>query len=102
APRRTLPPAAAAGAAGWTVFAGLDALALAGATAAAAAAVVIGAGSYVFARWQRVPALVYVAAGIIPLLPGLAIYRGLRRLTEGDTIGGITLLGGAVTVGLAL
>ena len=102
APRRTLLPAATAGALGWGVFLGLDRLQLSPTLASASAAVVIGLGSYVLARRQRVPVVVYVAAGIIPLLPGLAIYRGLRRLTEGDTLGGITLLGTAVTVGLAL
>ncbi|MGY1721985.1 threonine/serine ThrE exporter family protein [Blastococcus sp. SYSU DS0533] len=102
APRRTLAPAAAAGAIGWAVFAGLDQLRLTVTLATAAAAVVIGLGSFALAARQRVPALVYVAAGIIPLLPGLTIYRGLRRLTEDDTLGGITLLGTAITVGLAL
>jgi uncharacterized membrane protein YjjP (DUF1212 family) len=102
APRRTVPAAAAAGVTGWGVFVGLEQLQLSATLASAGAAVVIGAGSFRLARWQRVPALVYIAAGIIPLLPGLAIYRGLRRLAEGDTIGGITLLGTAVTVGLAL
>jgi uncharacterized membrane protein YjjP (DUF1212 family) len=102
APRRTLPAAATAGAVGWGVFAALETLALSTTTSSAAAAVVIGVGSYALARVQRVPALVYVASGIIPLLPGLAIYRGLRRLAEGDTVGGVTLLGTAVTVGLAL
>ncbi|MGY1719635.1 MULTISPECIES: threonine/serine ThrE exporter family protein [unclassified Blastococcus] len=102
APRRTLAPAAAAGALGWAVFVGLDQLRLSVTLATAAAAVVIGLGSFVMAARQRVPALVYVAAGIIPLLPGLAIYRGLRRLTEGDTLGGLTLLGTAIAIGLAL
>ena len=102
APRRAVPAAAAAGALGWAVFLGLDRLDLSATLASAAAAVVIGSGSYALSGRQRVPSLVYVAAGIIPLLPGLAIYRGLRGLTEGDTLGGITLLGTAITVGLAL
>ena len=102
APRRTVPAAAAAGALGWAVFLGLDRLELSVTLASATAAVVIGFGSYALSARHRVPSLVYVAAGIIPLLPGLAIYRGLRRLTEGDTLGGITLLGTAITVGLAL
>lgn len=102
APRRTLLPTAAAGALGWGIFLGVDRLDLSATLASASAAVVIGLGSYALARRQRVPVVVYVAAGIIPLLPGLTIYRGLRRLTEGDTLGGITLLGTAVTVGLAL
>ena len=102
APRRTVPAAAAAGATGWAVFIAIDRLHLPTTMASAAAAVVIGAGAMVLARRQRVPTLVYVAAGIIPLLPGLAIYRGLRRLSEGDTLGGITLLGQAVAIGMAL
>jgi uncharacterized membrane protein YjjP (DUF1212 family) len=102
APRRTVPAAAAAGVTGWGAFLGLEQLQLSVTLASAGAAVVIGAGSLVLARWQRVPALVYIAAGLIPLLPGLAIYRALRRLAESDTIGGISLLGTAVTVGLAL
>ncbi|WP_347057802.1 threonine/serine exporter family protein [Blastococcus sp. HT6-30] len=103
APRRTLLPAAAAGALGWGVLLGLDdGLRLSPTLPSATAAVVIGLGSYALARQQQVPAVVYVSAGIIPLLPGLAIYRGLRQLTEGDTLGGITLLGTAATVGLAL
>ena len=102
APRRTVPGAAAAGVLGWGVFVLVDRLALSPSIAAATGAVVIGAGSYALAARQRVPALVYVAAGIIPLLPGLTIYRALRRLAEGESTGGITLLGQAVAIGLAL
>jgi uncharacterized membrane protein YjjP (DUF1212 family) len=101
-PRRTLPPAALAGAAGWAVLIGVEQLELSATLGSAAGAVVIGMASYTLAVQQRVPALVYVAAGIIPLLPGLTIYRALRRLSEGDTLGGISLLGTAVTIGVAL
>jgi uncharacterized membrane protein YjjB (DUF3815 family) len=62
----------------------------------------VGFGSYVIAHRQKAPPLVYVAAGIIPLLPGLTIYRGMLRLAEGDTLGGLVTLGNALTVGLAL
>ena len=102
APRRAVLPAAVAGATGWGVLVGVQGLALSAPLASACAAVVIGLGSYAMARRQRVPSLVYVAAGIIPLLPGLVIYRGMRRLSDGDTFGGIAQLGTAMTVGLAL
>ena len=46
--------------------------------------------------------LVYLAGGIIPLLPGLLIYRGMRRFADGDSLAGITLLGAALSTGLAL
>ena len=66
APRRTVPGAAAAGMLGWGVFVPVDRLALSPSIAAAAGAVVIGAGSYALAARQRVPALIYVAAGDHP------------------------------------
>ena len=102
APRRVVPATAAAGALGWGALTAVDAVALPPTFGTAIAAVLVGAGSYLFATRQRVPALVYVAAGVVPLLPGLTIYRGMRRLAESDSLAGITLLGQAVSIGLAL
>ncbi|MDO5712049.1 MAG: hypothetical protein Q4P32_09975, partial [Micrococcales bacterium] len=54
----------------------------------------------------HVPALALSTAGIVPLLPGLAVYRGLYQLaTLSSTQGygpGFATLGGAIGVGLAL
>lgn len=102
APRRTLPVVAVAGPLGWAVFAALERLQLSATLGSAAAAVAIGIGSYALTRRQRVPPFVYIAAGIIPLLPGLAIYRAMRHLAEGDSFAGVGLLGQAMTIGLAL
>ena len=102
APRRTVPVAGALGMLGWGVFVAVDRTLDSPAIASAAGAVLIGAGGYAFAARQRVPALVHVASGIIPLLPGLAIYRGIRHFADGDSFGGLTLLAQAVAVGLAL
>lgn len=102
APRRTVPLVGAAGAVGWATFAAVDRLQISATLATAAAAIVLGLGAYRFAHRQRAPALVYVAGGILPLLPGLTIYRGMRRFAEGDTLAGIGMLGQAVSVGLAL
>jgi uncharacterized membrane protein YjjP (DUF1212 family) len=102
APRRTLPAVALAGALGWAVSIGVGGVGLPAPLASAVAAAVIGAGAHLAVRRQRVPALVYTVAGIVPLLPGLAVYRGMRLLAEGDSVAGITVLGEAVTVGLSL
>ncbi|WP_165865562.1 threonine/serine ThrE exporter family protein [Vallicoccus soli] len=102
APRRTLPAAGVAGAAGWLVLALLQEAALGAALASAGGAVVVGAGSYALAHLQRVPPLLHVAAGIIPLLPGLTLFRGMLRLSQGDTVGGLLTLTQATSVGLAL
>lgn len=102
APRRTLPAAALAGALGWGMFSLVGWAGLPTSFAAATAAAVVGVGAYLLAGLQRVPALVYAASGIIPLLPGLAIYRALRRFADGDELGGMSTLAQAITTGLAL
>jgi uncharacterized membrane protein YjjP (DUF1212 family) len=102
APRRTVPFAGAAGAIGWAAFTVVDQLGLSAASSTGAAAVVVGMGSYTFAHRQRAPALLYVAAGVIPLLPGLTIYSALLQLSNDNTVGGIATLGEALSIGLAL
>ncbi|MGY1750336.1 threonine/serine ThrE exporter family protein [Modestobacter sp. SYSU DS0511] len=101
-PRRTLPAAGAAGALGWGAFRALDHFDFHAALSTAVAAVVVGLGAYAFAHRQRVPPLILVAAGIIPLLPGLTIYRGMLFLASGDTGTGFLLLSQATSIGLAL
>jgi uncharacterized membrane protein YjjP (DUF1212 family) len=68
-----------------------------------AAALVVGVVSYSLAGRVRVPPLVVVVAGIVPLLPGLTIYEGLLRLLseDYDPFGLFTLLT-AVSIGVAL
>lgn len=102
APRRTIPAAGLAGALGWLALVGAEQLGMSPASGSAAAAVLVGFGSYTLAHRQKAPPLIYLAAGIIPLLPGLTIYRGMLRLAESDTVGGLITLGNAVAIGLAL
>jgi uncharacterized membrane protein YjjP (DUF1212 family) len=102
APRRTVPTAGLSGALGWAVFRALSEAGLDPALATGLAAVLFGFGAFVFADRQQAPPLIYVAAGIIPLVPGLTIYRGMLFLADGNTGAGILLLTQAVTIGLAL
>lgn len=102
APRRTVLLCGLLGGVAWSSFVAVDLALLSPTIASASGAVLVGSAGYALAARQRVPTLVYVASGILPLLPGLAIYRGMRRFVEGDSIGGLTLLGQAIGVGLAL
>jgi uncharacterized membrane protein YjjP (DUF1212 family) len=52
-------------------------------------------------RW-KVPGLVVSVCGIVPLLPGLAIYRAIFALVGGATSAGLGQLISAVGTGLAL
>ncbi len=49
------------------------------------AAFFVGLVSYSVAGRLRVPPLVVVVSAVVPMLPGLSIYRGLSLLAEGDT-----------------
>ena len=87
APIRALPPIFLIGAVGEVVFYLLEVQGFGQAWASAVAAVVIGAVSYSVAGRVRVPPLVVVVSSIVPLLPGLSIYRGLSLMSAGDTFG---------------
>jgi uncharacterized membrane protein YjjB (DUF3815 family) len=67
------------------------------------AAVVLGFSGEVLTARLRVPSQVIAVCGIVPLLPGLAIYHGLFAIVvDADIEGGLTALVGAAGVGLAL
>lgn len=69
--------------------------------AAGAAAIVIGVMSYSVAGRFKVPPLVVVVSAIVPLLPGLSIYRGLSLIAAGDSRG-ILEITGAAAIAIAL
>ncbi|WP_293782480.1 threonine/serine exporter ThrE family protein [uncultured Aeromicrobium sp.] len=69
--------------------------------ATAVGAILIGVVSYPVSRWGRVPTLVVVVSTIVPMLPGLTIYRSLSQLAEQNLSGifqGITAAGIAVAL----
>ena len=90
---RALAAAAISGAIGTAAYGlmtsfGLDAL-----LGSAVAAAITGFGGATMTRRLRIPTLVVVQAGVVPLLPGWTTYRGLFQLTaEGDPAGLSTLV----------
>lgn len=63
---------------------------------AAVAAIIVGLVSYTIASRIRVPTLVLVVAGVVPLLPGLSVYRGLAHLSADDVHGLVELINASV------
>ncbi len=102
APARLLLPAALIGTTAGAVSAGADALGVAPLYGTAAAAVTTGTVAVVVAGRYDVPALVPAVAGFMPLLPGLALYRGMFRITQGDTAVGLATVLGAIGIVTAL
>jgi uncharacterized membrane protein YjjB (DUF3815 family) len=84
APLRALAPIAVIAAAAETVFTVATDRGLGAAWASALAALVVGLVAYSVSGRVRVPPLVVVVSAVVPLLPGLAIYRGLSLLSQGQ------------------
>ncbi len=93
-----------AGAGAWLAYSALRQVHTGPAVASAGAALLVGFAAESWAHRFRVPSLVTSACGIVPLLPGLAIYRGLFLLVDdSSSVGdGAQVLLGAAMVGLAL
>ena len=71
----------------------------------AVAAFFVGLVSYSVSGRLRVPPLVVVVSAVVPLLPGLSIYRGLTLLSEGnglDTSDGLLAMFTAASIAVAL
>jgi uncharacterized membrane protein YjjP (DUF1212 family) len=100
APLRTLLPVAAVAAVAEGILTLLQDRDVGVAWSSAVAAVAVGVVSYSVAGRVRVPPLVIVVSAVVPLLPGLSIYRGLSLLSEGDD--GIVSMVGAAAIAIAL
>jgi uncharacterized membrane protein YjjB (DUF3815 family) len=73
------------------------------AVASGVAAAVLGFAGETLTDRLRIPPQLVAVCGIVPLLPGLAIYRGLFAIVvDADYQGGLATLVGAAAVGLAL
>ncbi len=102
APMRSLPVIALISPVGLLVAFLTESQGFGRAWATAVAAVMIGAVSYSLAGRVRVPPLGVVVPAIVPLLPGLAIYRGLGLVAAGDNAGILALASaGAIAISLA-
>jgi uncharacterized membrane protein YjjP (DUF1212 family) len=95
--------AAVAGALAWTTYWAAGGLGAGPALASGVAAVVLGFCGELLTDRLRIPPQLVAVCGIVPLLPGLAIYRGLFAIVvEADIEGGLAALVGAAAIGLAL
>jgi len=95
--------AALAGALSWTTYWTTGSVGIGPVLASGVAAVVVGFCGEVLTDVLRVPAQIIAVCGIVPLLPGLAIYDGLFAIVvDADIDGGLAALVGACAIGLAL
>lgn len=94
--------AALAGAVASAVFIAARSAELGPAVSSGAATLLVGAIADISGQRLKVPTLVIATAGVVPLLPGLAIYNAMSVLVGSSVVQGLALLLGAGTTGLAL
>ena len=81
APKRTLWMCGLVGAVGWCVYKYLLVdLAYTSFYANLIATVALTVLGEIFARTSREPATIYIATGVIPLVPGLGLYNGMNKI----------------------
>lgn len=102
-PARALAAIAAIGGGASAIYGAIYQHDLGIAWASGAAAIAIGLVAFAVAARCRVPALTIVVSAVVPLLPGLSIYRGLSLLAEpGGAAPGLVSLINAAAIAIAL
>ncbi|YAL84027.1 threonine/serine ThrE exporter family protein [Dermacoccaceae bacterium W4C1] len=101
---RTVAISAATGAIGWLIFRSSALLGMEAVGATVIAALVVGAISQLVSTPLRVPSLAVATGGIVPLVPGLAVFRGIFEVVQRgtDASSGWTSLVTAATLGMAI
>ncbi|MFC0675807.1 threonine/serine ThrE exporter family protein [Brachybacterium hainanense] len=94
-PLRLLGWGAAGAAASSVISHGIVGLGIDRVWSVAAASLVVGVISVILARRLRAPALLFVMAGVVPLVPGSRIYRGLQGLGSDVVEGSVELMSAA-------
>ena len=104
APKRILVPIALVAGTAITISGALQNAGIARAWGVAIAALFVGLVSFSVSGWMRVPPLVVVVSAVVPMLPGLSIYRGLTLLGEGGSSipEGLLAMTAAISVAIAL
>ena len=93
APRRTLATSGLIGAVGWVIFYYMrKELGYESFYANLCATIALSLLSELAARLFKQPATVYVIPGIIPIVPGLGMYKGMAQLIENHYDLGISIL----------
>ncbi|MCM0620111.1 threonine/serine ThrE exporter family protein [Nocardioides bruguierae] len=104
APLRVLPAVAGVAGAAIVISRTLAEVDLARAWSTAFAATAVGLVAYHLAARYRVPPLVVVVSGVVPMLPGLSIYRSLTLLSEGGSAisEGLLAMVAAISVAISI
>lgn len=101
APKRTLWLCGMAGAVGWCIYKymGQD---FSSFYANLAATIVLSVMCEIFARITKEPTTIFIATAVIPLVPGLGMYKGMNKIISNSLDEGMSILMTAGTDSLAI
>lgn len=85
-PKKYLIYSGTVGAAGWAVYLFMRYLEINEAMAMFVATLVVAIVSHVYARLLKAPVTLFLVCGILPLVPGVAMYRVVYYLLISDTV----------------
>lgn len=107
-PRRGLNCAGLAGMLGWVVYWFLYKAGVSVMIGNLLGAFAIGIAGILFARWKKMPVIMFNIPGLVPLVPGATAYEAVRALVSNNMDQGIQLLvrvilvAGSIAVGFML
>ncbi|KOS63091.1 threonine/serine exporter family protein [Lysinibacillus agricola] len=105
-PRKTLIYCGFVGVVGWMIYFVLTEQGLDIVNASFFSAFVIAIVAHLYARRFKMPMIIFIVGGIIPLVPGGMAYNAMRNVVEDDYIQGLQyglkafLITGAIVMGL--
>lgn len=107
-PRRALVPVGLVGTGAWITLEICMKFGLSTIGASFIGGLFVAAASEWLARWLRMPVIVFVVGGIVPLVPGSIAFKTMRYFVTGNYIDGLAsgtetlLIASAISAGLVL
>lgn len=104
--KASLLPCGVVGMAGWNIYFLMTEFNFHSVGATLAASFVVAVISQLFAKMYKTPIIIFIVAGIIPLVPGGMAYDAMRNFVEDDYNAAVSLaakaflLSGAIALGL--
>ena len=101
-PKRSLIPVGVIGGIGWTIYMILFDISGNAILANFFAASFISLVSEILARKMKFPAIIFAIPGILPLIPGLGLYKTMLSLVEGNYTNAVSIGTNAVFVSASI
>ena len=96
---RLMPYCALCGAISWAVYLVADYFGASGVVATFYATLAVDLFSHINARALKTPVIIFLITGLLPLVPGISIYKSVYFIMYGEGDSGETLLGAILCVG---